>query len=354
VELKDRDIIFVSNALANGGAARVICVLAGEFAARGKRVGIAVYNRHDGEYVVAKGVEKEYGPAGAGSATKAKRIAWLRGVAKRNPGACIVAFEYFVNMQTIIACMRLPNRVVVSERNDPTRVGSGKKTNWLRERLYRRADMLVCQTDDAAAYFSGKVTKTVILNPVKEGLPEPFRGERRHAVACFCRLEKQKNLSMLLRAFSEFSSKHEDWTLEVYGDGSERDALVSLADELGIAGKVAINPGRQDVHEAVLDAGMFVLPSDYEGLSNSMLEAMAIGLPCICTDCPCGGARMVIRDGENGLLVPVGGEQELAAAMARVADEEGLAERLSDAAAGVRKQLAVDLIADQWLEVIGK
>lgn len=350
--LENRDIIFVSNALANGGAARVICVLAAEFAKRGRHVGIAVYSEHDGEYVVAEGIQKEYGPQGSGAVAKVRRIAWLRGVVRRNPDASIVAFEYFVNMQVVFACMGLPNRLVISERNDPARVGGSRKTAWMRERLYRRADMLVCQTDDAAAYFSDKVNKTVILNPVKEGLPEPFAGERRHAVACFCRLEKQKNLGMLLRSFAEFAKAHGDWTLEVYGDGSERDALLRLAGELGIGGKVALRPGCTDVHERVLDAGMFVLPSDYEGLSNSMLEAMAIGLPVICTDCPCGGARMVIRDGENGLLVPVGGERELAAAMVRVADEDGLAERLGAAAAGVREELSADAIAERWGEVI--
>ncbi|WP_278852977.1 glycosyltransferase [Gordonibacter pamelaeae] len=353
MKLKNRDIIFVSNALANGGAARVICELASEFSARGKRVGVAVYNRYEAcEYAVAKGVQKEYGPQGAGAAAKARRLAWLRGVAKRNPGACIVAFEYFVNMQTIIACAGLGNRLVVSERNDPARVGGGRGNDWLRERLYRRAAMLVCQTDDAAAHFSAKVAKTVILNPVKEGLPEPFGGERRHTVVSFCRLEKQKNLSMLLRAFSKFHRERSGWTLEVYGDGSERESLDALASELGLIGKVSLNRGRSDVHEAVLDAGMFVLSSDYEGLSNSMLEAMAIGLPTICTDCPCGGARMVIRDGENGLLVPVGGERELATAMTRVADEPGLAARLGAAAASVRERLSVMQIAGQWEEVI--
>lgn len=351
--LENQDIIFVSNALANGGAARVICVLAAEFTRRGKRVGIAVYNNFEGEYPVAEGVQKEYGPRSSDGRSRANRISWLRGVAKHNPYACFVAFEYFVNMQTIIALAGLPNRLVISERNDPARVGSGKKTNWLRERLYRHADMLVCQTDDAAAYFSDKVAKTVILNPVKDNLPEPFCGERRHSVACFCRLEKQKNLGMLLRAFAEFSASHDDWTLEVYGDGTERDSLVALAEELDIANAVSINPGRQDVHDVVRDAGLFVLPSDYEGLSNSMLEAMAIGLPCICTDCPCGGARMVIHDGENGILVPVGDEHELAVAMTRVADENDFAYRLGTNAAGVRELLSADAIADMWSEVIG-
>lgn len=352
--LENQDIIFVSNALANGGAARVICVLAAEFIRRGKRVGIAVYNSFEGEYQVVDGVQKEYGPQSSGGHSRANRISWLRGVAKHNPDACFVAFEYFVNMQTIIAFAGLPNRLVISERNDPARVGSGKKTNWLRERLYRHADMLVCQTDDAAAYFSNKVAKTVILNPVKDNLPEPFRGERRHSVACFCRLEKQKNLGMLLRAFAEFLVSHDGWKLEVYGDGTEHDSLVALAEELDIANAVSISPGRQDVHDVVRDAGLFVLPSDYEGLSNSMLEAMAIGLPCICTDCPCGGARMVIRDGENGILVPVGGEGELSVAMARVADEDGLAQRLGSNAAGIREMLSAGAIADKWNEVIGE
>ena len=352
--LENRDIIFVSNALANGGAARVICVLAAEFNARGKRVGIAVYNDFDGEYALADGIQKEYGPQGSDTATKGRRIAWLRAVAKRNSSACIIAFEYFVNMQAVIALAGLPNRLVISERNDPARVGSGKKTDWLRERLYRHADMLVCQTDEAAAYFSDKVKKTGILNPVKEGLPMPFVGKRRNTVVCFCRLNKQKNLEMLLRAFAIFLQTHSDWTLEIYGDGSERNSLMSLASDLGIEDKIVINHGLQDVHNYVRDAGMFVLPSDYEGLSNSMLEAMAIGMPVICTDCPCGGARMVIRDGENGLLVPVGSENMLEAAMERIADENGLAEKLGIAAADVRKKLAVGEIADEWIRVVAQ
>lgn len=354
MKLENRDIIFVSNALANGGAARVISVLAAELSARGKRVGIAAFNHYEGEYAVPDDVQEVYGPEGASTVSKARRIAWVRGVAKNNPNACIVAFEYFVNMQTIVACAGLPNRVVISERNDPARVGSGKKTNWLRELLYRHADMLVCQTEDAAAYFSDKINKTVILNPIKEGLPKPFQGERRHAVVCFCRLEKQKNLSMLIRSFSDFSKVHGDWVLEIYGDGSLRDDLICLADDLGVGERVSINPGRHDVHEIVRDAGMFVLPSDYEGLSNSMLEAMAIGLPCICTDCPCGGARMVIRDGENGLLVPVGDDRELLYAMTRVADEDGLANRLCTSAELLREKLSVSGIADEWCREIGE
>ena len=346
------DIVFVSNAFANGGAARVLSVLAREFVGAGKAVGVAIYLEYPGEYPLPVEVEKEYGPSGKSRFIKARRIAWLRDVAKRNPDAVIIAFEYFVNMQALIACAGLPNKIVVSERNDPARVGAGFPNNWLRERLYRRADMLVCQTEDAAAHFSEKVEKCVILNPVKDGLPEPYEGERRKAVVSFCRLEKQKNLPMLVRAFCEFRRSHPDYTLEIYGDGSERESLFALARSLGIDESVSILPGRPDVHEVVRDAAMFVQPSNYEGLSNSMLEAMAIGLPVICTDCPCGGARMVIKDGENGLLVPVGDEVALVRAMLRVADDLQLADRLAFCASRIRSALSPKSIGGKWMKVV--
>lgn len=341
--IQNRDVIFVSNSLAKGGAARVICVLASEFVQQGLNVGIAAYAQHDGEYELPLDVVKEYGP----SISKVKRILWLRDLIKRNPKATIIAFEYFVNMQTVVACVGLPNKLIISERNDPSRVGNTPRTNWLRERLYRHADMLVCQTDDAAAYFSDKVNKCVILNPIKEDLPEPYRGERRHAVVAFCRLEKQKNLDMLVYAFDEFVKSHDDYTLEIYGDGSEREHLEQLVHTLNLEEKVSINHGRSDIHQVVRDAAMFVLPSNYEGLSNSMLEAMAIGLPVICTDCPCGGARMVIKNGVNGILVPVKDVGALAKAMTDMVDKLD-AREIGNRASNLLQSLSPVIIAKQW------
>lgn len=352
MELRNLDIVFVSNALANGGAARVISVLVKAFSEQGSKVGIAVYSSFPGEYPISENIAKEYGPKDNSGISKVRRIAWLRSVARRNPNAVIIAFEYFVNMQTLIACAGLPNRIVVSERNDPARVGSGFPTGWLREHLYRRANLLVCQTDEAAAYFSDKVRKCVILNPLKEGLPVPYTGVRRKAVVTFCRLERQKNLPMLIRAFSRFHEDNPDYTLEIYGDGKEHETLITIIDDFGLSDNARIYPGRPDVHDVVRDAGMFVLPSDYEGLSNSMLEAMAIGLPVICTDCPCGGARMVIKNGENGLLVPTGDEDALLSAMNRIASRPDLEQKLSTNAHEISSHLKVSEIASKWKTVI--
>jgi len=97
---------------------------------------------------------------------------------------------------------------------------------------------------------------------------------------------------------------------------------------------------------------MFVSSSDCEGLSNSMIEAMAIGMPCVCTDCLGGGAREVIQHEVNGLLVPMKDVDALYQGIKRLIDEPDLAKRCSENAARIRNEMSVTKIADRWLEVI--
>lgn len=111
---------------------------------------------------------------------------------------------------------------------------------------------------------------------------------------------------------------------------------------------VTLLPNCADVHERVIKSSMFVSSSDYEGLSNSMLEAMAIGLPTICTDCPCGGARMIIKNGENGLIVPAGDRVALTEAMKKIAMDQQLSRHLSREAQKIRTELSLDNIAERW------
>lgn len=342
------EVIFISNALGGGGAERVLTLLASQMSRSGRKVSILSFKERLPEYSLPSDVEKAYGPTGPGLMTKLKRMLWLRREIKETPHAAIISFEYFVNMQVLIATLGLPNRVLVSERNDPARVGNRFPVGFLREILYRTADVVVCQTRDAAAHFSRRVRTSVILNPVSPDLPEPASGARRRTVVTFCRLEPQKNLGMLIRAFARFHATHPEFSLEIYGNGGERESLMDLARELGISQDVTIRPSRADVHQVVRDCVMFVLPSDYEGLSNSMMEAMSLQLPTISTDCPCGGARMVIRHGENGLLTPVRDVDKLVGMMCRVADDEDFARALGRAAGAIRDEYSLERVTAQW------
>ena len=93
---------------------------------------------------------------------------------------------------------------------------------------------------------------------------------------------------------------------------------------------------------------MYVLSSDYEGISNSLMEAMAMGLPCISTDCPIGGSAMCIESGRNGLLVPVGDRKALKEAMEQIAGNEAFASELGKNAVSIRETFAEEKIADMW------
>jgi GalNAc-alpha-(1->4)-GalNAc-alpha-(1->3)-diNAcBac-PP-undecaprenol alpha-1,4-N-acetyl-D-galactosaminyltransferase len=350
-------IIFISNFMGNGGAARVIAILAEAFRKRDYRVIVASFPFEGYSYPLSENIEQitlKIDPTTRGIKRKIQRISAIRNLLKSNKGCKVISFEYFVNMETIIASTGCGCKVVISERNDPAQEDSKPVIKHMRNFLYQFADTLVCQTPDAKAYFPKNVRKRteIIPNPIKSNLPDSWKGERTHDIVNFCRLEKQKNLPLLIDAFEQVHTKNQDYSLHIYGDGREKDKLASYIEEKGLQHSVFLHAAVANIHDLILKYTMFVSSSDYEGLSNSMLEAMAIGLPTICTDCPCGGARMVIKDNINGLLTPVGDADALAKAMIRVIEDKKLAGKLSRNANMIKESLSVESILERWEMII--
>ena len=141
---------------------------------------------------------------------------------------------------------------------------------------------------------------------------------------------------------------------DAVGNGAEGyiDSVEETIAQLACKEKIHILPAQKDIHDLIKDYAMFVSSSDFEGMSNSMLEAMAIGLPTICTDCPAGGARAIIKDHENGILVPVNDAEAMCKVMREIADNPELAEKLSINGTKLKEDLAVDKIVNQWMEII--
>ena len=146
----------------------------------------------------------------------------------------------------------------------------------------------------------------------------------------------------------------EEYRLTIFGNGSQREYLNGLIKELRLESQAELVPFSATVHEEIREAAMFVCSSDFEGISNSMLEAMALGLPCICTDCPAGGARQVIQNGVNGLLTPVGDRKALAEAMLQLIGDPEYASRLGEKARQVRETYSVETICSQWEALIDR
>lgn len=350
------EILFVSNLVGNGGAGRVMSLIANDFANNNKKVVICSFTdshepyqlNHTIETILLKPKTK------ITFLKKIKRIYMLRKILKKHPKATIISFEYFVNMQTIIAKLFLRNKIIISERNDPSQEDKKRVIKKARDILYRKANLLVCQTPDAKNYFPSDIKKkTVIIpNPIVSDLPERHRGERRKEIVNFCRLEPQKNLTLLIDAFHLLSKEFPEYILSIYGDGSEKDKLSNYIKFLGLMEKVNLYNFTFDIHERIKDCAMFVSSSDYEGISNSMLEAMAMGLPTIVTDCPCGGSRMFIKSYVNGILVPVGKKEELYKAMKYIIQHPERANEISIEGIKIKEDLNTDRIIGEWMEAL--
>ncbi len=288
---------------------------------------------------------------------KLKKYLKLRCLMKTLRPDVVLAMPEEIGVFVIMAMLGTGIPVVVSERNNPWVMPNKKITRLLRRMAYPFAKGLIFQTEQAAEFFPRKQREKgiVLPNPLElSRLPEVYAGPRRKIVVGAGRLDQQKNFPLLIRAFAKFYETHRDYKLVIFGEGKQRAELESLASGLLPDGVWRL-PGRvQDLPEQIRDCAMFVLSSDYEGVPNVVIEAMAVGVPVISTDCAPGGAASLIQNEENGILVSVGDEKALADAMAAVADEPVSAKTKAAKAVGIRDVLDAGKVSDQWLDYLRK
>ena len=281
----------------------------------------------------------------------------LRSYLVAHQGATIIHFGFNNLERTYFATRGLAFKVIYAETNAALKyIQDSNYTHT--KRLVKKVDGRVFQTKEEmrehGLEYSSK--NAVIYNPINSYLPDQYEGERKKIIVNFCRLSPQKNLLLLIKSFEQFYSNHMDYQLHIYADTSNnheyREEIMKYIMKQKLDNVVKVLQPSSDVHIKVRDAAMFVSSSDYEGLSNSMIEAMAIGLPCVCTDCAGGGAREIIRDRYNGILVPVNDEMALAKGMGLFADDAILAKECGSNAAKIREDLELGKITDQWLNIV--
>lgn len=343
-------IVFVIPNMTGGGTERVISLLSDEYIKMGYEVAIMQFAGYEHAYELNSQVE-DFSVAAISQGNPLvmlKKLINMRRFFKENPDCRIFAFCVMGAVYSAMATWGMRRYLLVAERNSPDSCNIKKIRNW----AYRRADRITFQTEDGIGYFPQKIADkaVVIPNPVDASVPERYTGVRSRRVVTVGRLHRQKNHALLLNAFSDFSERHPDYELHVYGEGELEGILKKQAELLKIEDKVVWHGFCADVRKEIRDAGMFVLSSDFEGISNSMLEALAMGIPTISTDCPIGGARIYIENGRSGLLVPTGDRQALSSAMCRIAEDRELAENLSVNAAGIKTKYSLHGIAEEFLK----
>lgn len=349
-------LLFTIGSLAGGGAERVVSRLASCMAGRGDSVEIALIAQNVVDYPLNEKVDVRFinPKVQIRGMRYFLRCLEFRNEVKRFDPDVVISFTTAVNVFVLDALMGTDYKILLSERNDPYNDPKDIKLRNKRDRLYRKADGIVFQTEDAKAYFNEDIQKRskVILNPVDVPSEYIMKKNKENKIATVGRLEPQKNHSMLIKAFASIHRRFPDYRLEIYGEGSLRNKLEELIKLEGLEDSVYLMGYTKNVFEAVSTAKLFVLSSDYEGMSNALLEAMAMGLPVVSTDHPIGGAKMAVKNGINGILTPVGDSDALAAAVCQILENEQFSVSLSQNAADISKKLDIGKITDEWTDFI--
>lgn len=264
---------------------------------------------------------------------------------------CYVSMLLIPTKIIMLARRFIKGKVIFSERNDPASYPL-KTQRWLK-RLTKNADGYVFQVPGAAKWYEDTVKNKkweIIPNAVNQDFMniKTENRQRKQAIVAVGRLESQKNHKLLINAFARLPKEYEDYQLKIYGQGSLEAELRTQISELGMDHKVFLMGYCRNVGEKIKNAAIYVMSSDYEGMPNSLIEAMVLGLPCIATDCPCGGSAWLIQDGINGILVPARDEKALRDAVIRILSDIGVAEKMGSEAKKIAISLNPDFIYKKW------
>ena len=260
----------------------------------------------------------------------------------------------FIGKNNIMALMTTTGSdvpVVVSSRANPSKEYATRQLHLSMMSTFRRAAGVVVQTEDFANYYPAGIRERtkVIPNAISPEFLRPrYEGERDKTIVAVGNMHGFKNYPLLLKAFARLSAKYPDWNVIIYGEGTERKRLTGLVNSLDIRSRVSMPGQVSDVADRIYKAGMYVITSDEEGMPNALLEAMSLGLPVISTDFAGGAARVLVKDGFNGLLVPTADVGRLETAMVRIMANNGFAETLGTKAAEVQKTYHPEIINAEW------
>ena len=359
-EKKQRSIAFHLNCLGQGGAERVVSNLANEFAGRGYRVLVATEWQEEEEFALDPRVERVHVGLRPGDEKKGRvtqfflRVRYLREFLREHRPDVLVPFAQRANYRALMAAKGTGIPVVVCVRTDPVGHYDALSDKIQIRLLFPRAAGAVFQTGLQRAFFRPYLQEnsTIILNPVNPkyfGVGRPPVRDR--SVVHHARLVDFKNQPMLCRAFVRVHEEHPDYVLRIYGADSHdgtKEILDGIIAENHAEDYILLMGGSDSLEQELPKGAVYAFTSDWEGLPNSLLEAMALGMPIVATDCPCGGPAEVITDGENGLLIPIKDEDALVKGLNRLIGDEELAERLGKKAREIEKRTSGEAVFALW------
>lgn len=348
-----KKIVFVTGSMGRGGAERVISILSDYYVSQGWKVYILMQLHSYIDYKLNP--EIDVIDVSNKNGIKKGFISTIKNVRRKiNELQPDVIVSFMAQNCLILGLAQWHKNIpiVMSERIDPSQVKRNLIYKFLLNKIYKHANTVIFQTKRAKLYFPQNVQKNgcIISNPISVSTTCLDNSKTKCRIVTAGRLTHQKNQKMLIDAFASVVKVHPDYYLDIYGNGPLKDELTQYIEEMRLTDKIKLQGNVPNLHEQIADAQIFVLPSDFEGLSNALLEAMMMGFPVISTSC--AGSDEIIVNDENGILIPVKDVKELEKQLNRLIEDKNLRKRLSINAKKSVEYCKVENIITQWNEVI--
>ena len=305
-------IVFYIGSLARGGAQRVLVTLANALAREGISCVVVTSYKVCNEYNLDNDVKRIVlieNPQNKFFRDNITQVAGLRKILKKEAPDSVVSFMGEPNIRMLLSSIGLRCKKIISVRNDPSCEYPNFIYRFFARTFFRLANHIVFQTGDAQCWFPKVIQRksSIILNPVSDVFFKTNYAGNRRDIVSVGRLVPQKNHEMTIRAFAKVANLTKD-NLIIYGDGPLKKELQNLVLNLNLSGRVFFPGNEKNIHEKIKSSKLFVLSAYYECLPNSLMEAIALGLPCVSTDCPCGGPKMLLN---SDFLIKINDNQKL-------------------------------------------
>ncbi len=340
-------ILFTIPTLRQGGAERVMCMLANYFSDKHDVVLAVQDDKKNDAYDLSHKVNRFHINS---VFPKLFSIIKLRKTIKDFQPDIIISFLILQNVQTIFASLGLKVPVIISERTCKEFYDTNLKkiTSRILFWFYKYATHLVVQTIRVKKQFKSVKNISIISNPVAD-IP-PYETKEKNKIISVSRLIKLKSLDTLILAFAKISPKYPNWSLDIWGDGVQREFLQNLIKSLNLNEKIKLCGSTRDIVSKLKQANIFVFSSKYEGFPNALCEAMMSRLPVIYTNI--SGSDELIIPNETGLLVERENVEQLAEALIRLINSKTLREYLGDnAKKHVQENFSYEKICLKWEEL---
>lgn len=336
-----------------GGAERQIIMLANALCNRGHEVHLLVLGEFNNVYKMTESIivhDLTYTQKSFLHPVFRRYIALCKTYLDIKPD---ITIHYNIQPAWMVSLMPrfVYKKSIYSERGDPYDKEYSGIYGLFRGIAMHCVDGFVFQSEGARDFFNKSVKKrSVIIHnsvSINENIEKDLLNCENYIINVG-RLHEQKNQALLISAFSKISNEYPDLKLKIYGDGKLRDKLIELIKTLHLEKKVFICPSTDKIFKFMVNAKMFVLTSDYEGMPNVLMEAMALGVPCISTDCRPGGAKALIEDGINGFIVPRNDEDSLVKKMRFLLNNDSIVSKISREAKKIRYTHTEKETFDKW------